>query len=139
LSGYSSVYAIGGLGGFQGADGINPIELFILVGNGDRQYLQSHYFDASIMPMGTIQTIIPPRPDHEDNLLDACIVFCPKYFRDCASFAEVEKSLPIANVLDFDSKTEKIPVAWAALREEARPFFNDMNIWCADFVRVNNL
>ncbi len=55
MAGYSRLYAVGGLGGFMGADGVNPIEFLILVGDADRQWLEPHYFDRSITPIGRLR------------------------------------------------------------------------------------
>ena len=63
LAGFSKLYVIGGLGGFQGADGVYPIRLQIWLGEGDRQWLEPHYVDASIRPLGSVRTIIPDGPD----------------------------------------------------------------------------
>jgi hypothetical protein len=51
VAGFSRLYVVGGLGGFQGADGVNPIEFMVLVGDGSRQWLEPHYFDGSITPI----------------------------------------------------------------------------------------
>ena len=130
------MYVVGGLGGFEGVDGVNPIEFFILVGNADRQWLEPHYYDQSIKPLGNIRMIIPAGPNHPNALLDACIAFYPQHFRFCPSFAEVESTLGETSRLDFDTATEDIPLAWNKLREEARPLFAEMNIWGADFVPI---
>ena len=37
MSGYSRFYVFGGQGGYLGADGVNPIALMILIGDGNRQ------------------------------------------------------------------------------------------------------
>jgi hypothetical protein len=136
VAGYSKLYVVGGLGGFMGADGVNPIEFLVLVGDANRQWLEPHYFDRSIMPIGRLRVIVPAGPDHPDSLLDACIAFCPGYFRSCPSLAEVESALRDADRLDFDAHPEHIPETWANLREEARPLFAAMNIWRADLVPI---
>lgn len=48
----------------MGADGINSIELFVLVGDGSRQWLEPQYVDKTIEPIGRIRVIIPEGPDH---------------------------------------------------------------------------
>jgi hypothetical protein len=48
MAGYSSIFCLGGVGGFQGCDGINPINLQIFVGNSDRMWLESQYVLAHI-------------------------------------------------------------------------------------------
>lgn len=136
MAGYSKIYVVGGLGGFMGADGVNPIELLVLVGDASRQWLEPHYFDGSIEPIGRLRAIVPAGPDHPDALLDACIAFCPRYFRSCPSLAQVESILQDAERLDFDAHARDIPEAWDSLREEARPVFGAMNIWRADLVPV---
>lgn len=137
MAGYSKLYAVGSLGGFMGADGINPIEFMVLVGDADRQWLEPHYFDASIKPIGRLRVIVPAGPDHPDALLDACIAFCPRYFNACPSLAKVEWALRDAERLDFDARPQDIPEAWASLREEARPIFAAMNVWQADLVPID--
>ena len=42
MAGFNKVYYVGGLGGFMGADGINPICFEIWVGDADRQWLEVH-------------------------------------------------------------------------------------------------
>jgi hypothetical protein len=54
MAGYSRIYCIGGLGGFAGADGINPMLVQIWVGDADRQWLEAHYFDPGLEPLGCI-------------------------------------------------------------------------------------
>ncbi len=137
MAGYSRLYVVGGLGGFMGADGVNPIEFLILVGEGNRQWLEPHYFDRSIRPMGKIRVIVPAGPDHPDALLDACLAFYPRHCESCPSLARVEAALQDAERLDFDAEPRGIPAAWADLREEARPLFAAMNIWRADLVPIN--
>jgi hypothetical protein len=136
VAGYSKLYVVGGLGGFMGADGVNPIEFLVLVGDANRQWLEPHYFDRSIIPIGRLQAIIPSKPDHPDCLLDACIAFCPRHFRFCPSLKEIESALRDADRLDFDARLQEIPEAWSRLRKEARPVFAAMNVWRANLVPV---
>lgn len=102
-----------------------------LVGNADRQWLEAHYF-ASINPIGKLWLNVPAGPNHPDPLLDACIAFCPWYFRGCPSRGEVEMTLRDPERLDLHLYPQVIPTACARLREEARPAFAEMNIWRAD-------
>ncbi len=120
----------------MGADGVNPIEFLVLVGNADRQWLEPHYFDRTIKPIGKLRVIVPAKPDHPDALLDACIAFCPRYFKSCPSLEKVEAALRDAERLDFNANRQAIPEAWFNLREEARPLLATMNIWQADLVRI---
>ena len=136
MAGYSKIYVIGGQGGFMGADGVNPIEFLVLVGDSDRQWLEPKYFDRSIKPIGKLRVIVPAGPDQLDSLLDACIAFCPRHFSGCPSLGEVESVLRDVQRLDFHACPEDIPTAWARLRDEARPLFANMCIWRADLVPI---
>lgn len=136
MAGFSRLYVVGGQGGFMGADGVNPIEAMVLIGDADRQWLEARYFDTSITPIGAVRVIVPAGPDLPDSLLDACIAFFPRYFKACPSLAEVESALEGVERLDFDARPQDIPFAWAKLREEARPMFAQMAIWKADLVRL---
>jgi hypothetical protein len=80
MSGYSRFYVFGGQGGYLGADGVNPIALMILIGDGNRQWLEPLYVDSKLERLGRLNTIAPALPDHPDNLLDACIAFFPCNF-----------------------------------------------------------
>lgn len=121
----------------MGADGVNPIEFLILVGGADRHWLEPHYIDSSITPIGRVQVIVPARPNAPDSLLDACIAFCPRHFTSCPSLAEVETALADEDRLDFHLDAQGIPAAWARLREEARPRFAALNIWQADLAPLD--
>ena len=119
MAGYSTLYCIGGLGGFMGADGINPIQMQIWVGNSDRQWLEAYYFDSNIRPIGKIKVIVPEGPNHPNALLDACLAFYPSAFAQCASMAAIQSKLAQAERLDFDTARNEIPREWYQLRSEA--------------------
>lgn len=110
----------------------------VLVGESDRQWLEPHYFDPSIVPIGKLKVIVPSGPDHADALLDACIAFCPRHFASCPSLAKVEAAIADAVRLDFHLGSNEIPARWAELREEARPSFAAMGIWRADLVPMGS-
>jgi hypothetical protein len=129
VAGYSKLYMAGGLGGFIGADGVNPIKFLILVGDADRQWLEPHYVDKSIIPIGGIRIIVPAVPDHPDSLLDACIAFCPRHFVSCPSLAEVQSALRDADRLDFDAHPERIPAAWSRIVLHERPPIHKARRW----------
>jgi hypothetical protein len=136
VAGFSTLYVVGGLGGFQGTDGVNPIAFQILVGDANRQWLESHYFDPRIRPLGNISRIVPARPDDPDALLDACIAFYPKFFEACPSLVGIEREIGLIEVLDFNMG-DSVPIAWTQLRKEARPLLGKLNIWRADLNPVN--
>ena len=127
MAGYSEFYVIGGFSN----DGVNPIEMMILVGNSSRQWYTPHYFDASIKPLGSLDTLIPQAPSAEINLLDACIAFYPQKFAACPSLKIVEAAVKDKSRLDFDQSQGHTPNGWNELREEARPYFAEMHIWLA--------
>ncbi len=43
MAGFSKIYAIGGQGGYMGADGVNPMEMPLMVGDASRQWLEQRY------------------------------------------------------------------------------------------------
>ena len=131
MAGYSKIYCVGGLGGFRGADGINPIVLQILVGDADRQWLEAHYLNPSIRPLGSLRITIPKRPNDPNALIDACIAFLPQHFANCPSFKSVARKLKNSERLDFD-RGENVPVEWPALRSEALDAFRQLHILEAD-------
>lgn len=132
MAGYTKIFCIGGLGGYQGADGINPIEMQIWLGEGNRQWLEPHYFDNRLKPLGKLRTIIPRGPFDHDALVDACIAFYPAHFKDCPTLAQVEKTLGDIEVFDFDISEDQVPKLWSQLRKEAQNKFNELHIFWAD-------
>jgi len=138
MAGYSALYVVGGLGGFQGADGVNPIEFLILIGDAHRQWLEAHYFDPRIKPLGRVRRIVPAGPNNLNMLLDASIAFNPERFARCPSLSSVTAAVGELEMLDFDTG-ESVPQQWNELREEARPIFAKMNIWRADLVAISPL
>ena len=96
MAGYSTIYCIGGEGGFQGADGMNPIHFQILQGEGNRRWLEPHYFDKTITPIGKIKAIIPESLELKDAIIDACVAFAPKFFEKCGASVALIPAAPIA-------------------------------------------
>jgi len=137
MAGYSKLYCIGGLGGYTGADGINPILLQIWVGDASRQWLEAHYFDSRIKPIGNIKVVVPEGPDHPNALLDACLAFYPEVFAQCPSMTQVKSKLGEAECLDFDVR-ENIPEEWDQLRSEARGLFGELHIFEAELKIVQS-
>jgi hypothetical protein len=135
MSGFSRIYIVGGEGGFMGADGVNPIELLILVGDADRQWLEPHYFNVALKPRGDTRRIVPASPNHPDMILDACLAFAPSMFTGCRTLAQVERELGDFTFLDFHAARSVIPKSWNTLREEARAVFEALPIWEAQLVR----
>ena len=128
MAGYSTIYCIGGKGGFQGADGMNPIHFQILQGEGNSRWLEAHYFDKTIKPIGKIRSMVPRDVNDENSLLDACIAFAPKFFESCPTLNKIQTELKDLEFLDFDFDKDKIPKDWNQLRKEATPIFEKLNI-----------
>ena len=128
MAGYSKLYVVGEEGGFMGADGVTNVALQIWVGEGNRQWLEPHYFRAPARGIAKVSRIVPAGPDHPDALIDACIAFYPDFFRTCPSLAEAELVLNDTELLDFDMGRSNVPVIWKKLREEARPRFKQLCI-----------
>ena len=118
MAGYTHFYVIGSPGGFAGADGVNPIESLILVGEADRMWFEARYFDAHHKALRSLKTMVPAGPDALDMLLDAGLCFHPGPFRWCPTFAIVAEQLGETTRLDFD-RWNDIPAAWPELREES--------------------
>ena len=137
MAGFSKIYCVGGLGGFQGTDGINPILFQILVGDADRQWLEVRYFDKRIKPLSKIGVIIPESPDNPNALMDACIAFYPKHFKSCPLLSQVEREVTGLRRLDFDLGQDSIPEEWKNLRLEALPLFKTLNIFEASLTQMN--
>jgi hypothetical protein len=139
MAGFSTIYCVGGEGGFQGADGMNPIYFQILQGEGNRRWLEPHYFDKTITPIGKINVIVPGSLELKDAIIDACVAFAPKFFEKCPTLEQVKKECSSITRLDFDfdSSKDEIPDSWYVLREEARPIVEkELNIVRA---RMNHL
>ncbi len=128
MAGYDRLYCVGEPGGFMGADGINPIYFQILVGNSDRMWLEPRYF-VPFRPIGGINVVIPESPDSQDALIDACVAFAPRLFRNAPSMKDARRLLARFTRLDFDMGRDKIPDIWEKLREEARPDFEKLHIY----------
>jgi hypothetical protein len=135
MAGYSKIYCIGPEGGFMGSDGINRLDLLILVGDGDRRWFEARIFNPEIRPLGEVEIIIPQGPDHPDSLLDALIAFFPSYFDDCPTMAQVRKEIEGVQRLDFD-RGEGIPESWEQLRKEARKLVKNLPVYEAVLKKV---
>jgi len=130
MAGYYKLYVIGGLGGFLGTDGVNPIYMQILVGTSSREWREPRYFAEEIAPMGKLRCIVPQGPDDPDALLDASLAFFPAFFEGCPSLAKASEEFGATERLDFDA--DGIPALWKELREEARARFGELNVWEAE-------
>ena len=133
MAGFEHIYFLGGSGGFQGIDGINPITLMILVGRGNRFWLEPVYMPVpknktrTIVypqhPIGKIKAIIPMQDNHSNALIDSCLAFAPELFDKCNSMKKVSEQVGTKTKLDFDLRPQEIPDCWGELRREATPIF----------------
>ena len=122
MAGFSTIYFIGRPGGFMGADSINSIDVMLLVAEGDRQWVEARYLTNKLKPIGNIKTMIPSQPIGFNELLDACLVFCPDRFNDCPSMKMLREKMSGIDRIDFDHEIG-IPEEWDRLRKEALPIF----------------
>ena len=108
-----------------------------MVGDADRQWLEPHYIDTSLSPIGRITTIIPEGPDHPNSLIDACIAFAPMYFERCPALARIKYELNEYERLDFHLEQDEIPATWYDLRKQALHYFKRLVIFKADLIQVD--
>ena len=136
MAGFEKLYVIGGEGGYQGANGVNPMETILLLGNSDREWLEPRYLQGPSRPLGKLKFLIPESPSHPDALLDACLAFRPDLFPGCPSLRAVESQLKDADRLDLHMGPAAIRNAWAKLRDEARETYESLKIWQAELAPV---
>jgi hypothetical protein len=103
---------------------IRTPDIAILVGHGNRAWMEARVAGGRLRPLGRLQTVVPERPDFDAALLDALLAFWPERFRSCPSLAVLESKLQGMERLDFDLGADRIPAEWAALRREARPVYD---------------
>ena len=125
MAGINRIYYVGGLGGFMGADGINPICFEIWVGDADRQWLEVHYVKEGIKPLGKMKSFVPKGPDHPNSLLDACVAFFPEHFGSCPTLAKVRDEIKDTKWIDFSENID-VPPSWSKLREETPQLFKKL-------------
>jgi len=134
LAGFIKLYLIGGRGGFDGADGINPIDLIIGVGASDREWLEP-IFAAKKSYLG-IEVIIPDPDNYQNSIIDACIAFAPDLFKKCELLHKVAVELGGSNRLDFTDKNT-IPKSWEELRDQARPIFGNISVFESPIIEIS--
>ncbi len=139
MAGFYKIFCVGEPGGFMGADGITPILFQILVGTSDREWLEPHYFDKSVKPLGQIRVIVPEKPNSPNALIDACLAFYPKHFESCPSMSRVKEEAESLKRLDFHLGVKEIPESWSKLRSEAQSSFESLNIWEAELVPLKKV
>lgn len=105
----------------------NTIPLFeIWVGQNGRIWFWKKNIQ-NFTSLGKITTIIPGSPEYEPWLVDACIVFAPKYFESCSSLEKIKLEFKDKTFLDFDLD-KNIPESWSQLRREALPIYKKLVI-----------
>jgi hypothetical protein len=59
MAGFYKLYVVGGVGGYMGADGVNPIDYILTVGTADRQWFEVRYFRQGMRPLGDVRVTVP--------------------------------------------------------------------------------
>ena len=137
MAGYERIYLFGGLGGYMGADGMNPIAMQIWVGWSDRKWLEAHYFVDDLEAIGGIKAIIPKQHDEELNLLEASIIFGPQFYTMKCDLMEITmKYFSALNKTKIDL-AEDAPEFWDDVVKQARPVFNTLNVFQADLKEIS--
>jgi len=137
MAGYERIYLFGGLGGYLGADGMNPIAMQIWVGWSDRKWLEAHYFVDDLEAIGGIKAIIPKQHDEELNLLEASIIFGPQFYTMKCDLMEITmKYFSALNKTKIDL-AEDAPEFWDDVVKQARPVFNTLNLFQADLKEIS--
>ena len=126
MAGFSTMYVLGGAGGFMGGDGVGAIEMVILQGEGNRQWLEPRYFDESWGRWAP--SVALPRARHPDALIDACIAFCPRLLPFMPLACGGGDALGKEEMLDFNAEPRRIPVAWSRCGRRRGPFTRAGNL-----------
>ena len=74
MTGFTKIYCFGNNRSIFSDDGINQINMEVLVGDGNRQWLEPRYY-TKFKPIAKISKIIPEEPYQNKNLLLAAIIF----------------------------------------------------------------
>ena len=123
MSDFNPVYAVTDPDAPAPGSPIRTPDIVILVGHGNRAWMEARVPGGRPRPLGRIEAVIPEKPDFDAALLDALLAFWPERFRSCPSLAAVESRLLHREKLDFDLGADRIPAEWAALRREARAIY----------------
>ncbi len=137
MTGFTKIYCFGNNRSIFSDDGINQINMEVLVGDGNRQWLEPRYY-TKFKPIANISKIVPEEPYQNKNLLLAAIIFSPIRFRACRSLKELIHLLD-SNIqnsfLDVDRSREKYWYRSGVLQDvmsQAEPIYNQLNIFEAN-------
>lgn len=125
---FNPVYVVLDPDARAGDSRFRTVSFAILVGHSDTAFLKAGVPRSAFHPLGHLDAVVPERPDFDAALLDGLLAFWPERFRSCPSLAAVEAGLRHETRLDFHYHPERIPAEWNALREEARPIFERLEI-----------
>lgn len=128
MSDFNPVYVVIDPDSAAGDSRFRRASFAILVGHSDTAFLRPGAPKDAFHPLGDLRVVIPERPDFDAALLDGLLAFWPQRFNSCPSLAAVEARLRRATRLDFHNHPERIPAEWKALRAEARPIFERLEI-----------
>lgn len=152
MAGFSRVYFVGSTGAFMGSDGLARPFFQIMVGDGNRQWLEPVYDPESRRnveegtstsgnpvprPMGDVKVLVPAKPDSPVSILDAAVAFFPAFFASCPSLPKVEAQLSGVTRLDFDIG-QSVPSERDQPCAEALPLFKELGIFEAELRPFNS-
>jgi len=127
---YVKILLVGKKAGTEKTSGINSIDVAILIGEGNREWLEAMRAASKrpVKPVWKIDVIIPDPVNYSNCIIDACMAFAPHLFKECPELDNVAKQIGNASRIDF-TEEDQIPKSWNKLREQARPIFEKMSIF----------
>ena len=136
MAGYKRIYIFGGQGGFQGVDGVNPLIMQIWVGVSDGKWFEAHYFSDDLKPISNIKILYPSAGNEREDLLEACIIFAPKFFNKMKSIDLVQSHFKNHSEKSLNLRKNK-PVFWNDVLSEAMPIFEELNLFKSDIIGID--
>lgn len=125
MAGFDEIYYLGSPGGYMGADGLNTIDLEILVGSSDRKWFEARYFTPNLRPMAGIKVVIADTPEPHEALLQALIILATDLFSECQSLDRIR------DAVDRIDRERLKGEDWTNLLNEARPIFKKLALYRA--------
>ena len=120
---FSAVHLIGLKTESQFWGNNSPTELFLLQGEGDRQWIEAHYPGGSGFDCAN-GFLMPEQPGDQNILLDSCMLFMADVFKEIPDFKILEKFVAEKKI---DLELDK-PKEWDLLRRECLPYMGRLTI-----------
>ena len=136
MAGFNQIIIVGMPGGFQGTDGVNRIDLLMLIGNSGRQWIELLENRFSNNPISNVKRIVPSAPDQKNSILDAIVLFCPELFSENILYTDFVNQLNDIEFIDFEAD-KNVPKDWETYRSSFIPIVKELDIYCGNFERVN--